>query len=47
MLCNGVEKPIPPKMEIPETQEDSLDMQDYGEDKEYRLYQCLKYGVCK
>ena len=47
MMCNGVKKSIPPKMEIPETQDDYLDASDYYEDKEYRLYLCLKYMNCK
>ncbi len=46
-MCNGVEKPIPPKMEIFESQEISIDAQDYFEEKEYRLYRCLKYKECK
>ena len=47
MFCNGVKKEIPSKMEIPETQNDYLDASDYYEDKEYRLFRCLKYKDCK
>lgn len=47
MFCNGVKKKIPARMEIPETQNDYLDASDYYEDKEYRLFRCLKYKDCK
>jgi hypothetical protein len=46
MFCNGIKKPIPPKMQIPETPEESESMIDYFTDKEFRLYLCLRFSEC-
>ena len=46
MMCNGKKKPIPPKMEIPESQSDYLEASDYFEDKEYKWYLCKRYKKC-
>jgi len=46
MFCDGEKLPIPPKMQIPKTVQDSDYMIEYYEDKEYRLYICLRFGEC-
>lgn len=47
MFCDGKKFPIPPKLPIPMDFNVYQDAFDYYEDKEYRLYECLKLGVCK
>lgn len=46
MMCNGVKKKIPAKLTIPENNSEYLDVSDYYEDKEYRLFLCLRYKKC-
>lgn len=46
MYCNGVKKRIPHGLPVPETFGDFKDASDYYEDKEYRLFLCLKYNRC-
>ena len=46
MFCDGEKLPIPPKMQIPRSVQDSDYMIDYFTDKEYRLYICLRFGEC-
>jgi hypothetical protein len=47
MYCDGIKKPIPAKLTIPENNDNYLDASDYYEDKEYRLFKCLRYKECK
>jgi len=41
MACNGVVKPIPPKMVVPETPEDYFKAKEYYLDREIGHYVCL------
>lgn len=47
MFFNGEKIKIPPKMIIPCTVQDSDYIIDYYEDKEYRLYMCLRFNRCE
>ncbi len=47
MSCDGLVKDIPLSMTIPDSQANYNEAYNYCEDKEYRLYECLRYGRCK
>lgn len=44
MACNGNITPIPAGLIVPEAEDDYFVIREYYEDKENRLYQCLRFG---
>jgi hypothetical protein len=44
MACNGTVKNIPAGLVVPETEADFFTIQTYYDDKEYRLYRCIRFG---
>lgn len=46
MTCNGIVQKIPAGLIIPKTIEDYNSAYNYCENKEYRLYECLRFGSC-
>ena len=44
MACNGIVKNIPSGLIVPESDEDYEVIRSYYSDKEFRLYQCLRFG---
>lgn len=47
MACNGRVYDIPIGLTIPRDQMTYDDAYDYFEDKEYRLFQCLRFKRCR
>ena len=46
MACNGEPREIPLGMTIPDSQSNYNEAFNYCENKEFRLYECLRYGRC-
>jgi len=46
MACNGKVLDIPPKMTIPENQEEFELIRDYYQDHEQNRFLCLRFGEC-
>lgn len=47
MACDGVVKEIPSGLIVPESNLDYETAIEYYEDKEMRLYKCLRYNKCQ
>lgn len=47
MVCGGEVQDIPPGLIVPQTIEDYDYTRQYFEDKEFRLFKCLRYNRCE